>query len=74
MGHNAVVVHPAGSVWDFGLNAGCTMCCRRSWSVRAGIRLEDRVGGIGGWEMGCFCGNGSAMLQRMGVAWLVSER
>ena len=24
--------------------------------------------------MGCFCGSGSAMLQRMGVAWPVNER
>ena len=73
MNHNAVVVHPAESVRDLGLNVGCTMCYRRNWSLRAGIRLADRVGGIGGWEMGCFGGNGSAMLQRM-VAWLVSER
>ena len=27
-----------------------------------------------GWEMGYFGGSGSAMLQRMGVAWLGSER
>jgi hypothetical protein len=61
MGRNAVV-HPA-------VNVGCAMCCRRSWSLGAGIRLPGRVGGIGGWEMGCFGGSGSAMLQRMGVAW-----
>ena len=73
MGHNTVV-HPAGSVWDLGLNVGCTTCCCRSWSLRAEFHLWDLVGGIGSLEMGCFGGNGSAMLQRMGVAWLVSER